>query len=62
MTYAVLTDAGFAKLREAGRTHRDGIDRLFERRFSDDEATALADLLGRLTSEKNDAPGCEPPD
>jgi DNA-binding MarR family transcriptional regulator len=60
VTYAVLTDAGLGKLREAGRTHREGIHRLFERRFSDEEATALADLLGRLTSGEDDGSACDP--
>lgn len=59
VTYAVLTDSGLAKLRDAGRTHREGVDRLFERRFSDEEATALADLLGRLTAEEADGSECE---
>jgi DNA-binding MarR family transcriptional regulator len=62
VTYAVLTDAGLATLREAGRTHRDGIDRLFESRFSEKEATQLAGLLSRLTSGEADAESCEPPD
>jgi DNA-binding MarR family transcriptional regulator len=62
VTYAVLTDSGLEKLREAGRTHAEGIDRVFESRFSEEEATHLAGLLTRLTSEAEDAEPCEPPD
>src|SRR5215208_3709525 len=48
VSYAKLTDAGAAKLREAAKTHHAGIDELFNARFDDDERAALADLLGRL--------------
>jgi DNA-binding MarR family transcriptional regulator len=48
VTYAVITDAGFEKLREASATHLTGIHELFESRFSDSELETLAALLGRL--------------
>ncbi|HWF36046.1 MAG TPA: MarR family transcriptional regulator [Solirubrobacteraceae bacterium] len=48
VSYARLTDLGFAKLRDAGRTHIAGIRRLFLEHFSDDEIEHLAQLLGRL--------------
>ena len=48
VSYAHLTDAGYAKLRDAGRTHVDGISSLFLAHFSDDEVERLAELLGRL--------------
>jgi DNA-binding MarR family transcriptional regulator len=48
ISYASLTDAGLAKLRDAGRTHIAGIRRLFLVHFSEDEVEQLADLLGRL--------------
>ena len=46
--YAELTDAGFAKLREAATTHLGGVAELFVDRFSDEERGQLAELLGRL--------------
>jgi DNA-binding MarR family transcriptional regulator len=48
VSYAKLTDAGHAKLREAGSTHLRGVEDLFMSRFSDDELEQLASLLGRL--------------
>jgi DNA-binding MarR family transcriptional regulator len=48
VSYARLTDLGFAKLRDAGRTHIAGIRRLFLEHFSEPEIEQLAELLGRL--------------
>jgi DNA-binding MarR family transcriptional regulator len=48
VTYAVLTDAGRAKLREASRTHIADIRQYFESRMSADEIAQLADLLARV--------------
>jgi DNA-binding MarR family transcriptional regulator len=48
VSYAALTDAGFAKLRDAGRTHIAGIRRLFLEHFSEEDIEQLARLLGRL--------------
>ena len=48
VAYAVLTDAGRAKLEEARGTHLADIDELFGSRFSAEERGALAELLGRL--------------
>jgi DNA-binding MarR family transcriptional regulator len=61
VTYAVITDAGFAKLKEASDTHLAGIRALFEDRFSGDEVETLGDLLGRLSSPA-DASDCSVPD
>jgi DNA-binding MarR family transcriptional regulator len=47
-SYARLTDAGLAKLRDAGRTHIAGIRRLFLEHFSAEEIEQLAQLLGKL--------------
>jgi DNA-binding MarR family transcriptional regulator len=47
VVYAVLTDTGMKKLREARPTHLDGIRAAFSDRFSEDELSALADLLER---------------
>ncbi len=48
VTYAVLTDAGAAKLREASCSHIAAIGALFEERYSESEIETLAELLGRL--------------
>jgi DNA-binding MarR family transcriptional regulator len=48
VSYAQLTDAGYEKLRAAGRTHIAGIRRLFLEHFSEDEVETLASLLSRL--------------
>jgi len=48
VSYAVLTDAGLEKLRQASDTHYADIRRLFAERFSEDELSSLGELLGRL--------------
>lgn len=48
VTYAVLTDVGREKLREAGCSHVAAIRALLEERFSCDELATLSELLARL--------------
>ena len=48
VSYARLTAAGYSKLRDAGRTHVAGIERLFLSHFTATELEQLAQLLGRL--------------
>ena len=48
VVYAVLTDAGLAKLREASKSHFAQIDELFAERFDEDDLDAVTGLLGRL--------------
>jgi DNA-binding MarR family transcriptional regulator len=48
VSYAKLTASGHAKLKQAAATHLRGVEELFIGRFSDDELTSLASLLGRL--------------
>jgi DNA-binding MarR family transcriptional regulator len=48
VSYAQLTDAGHAKLRQAGCSHVSSIKRLFLEHFSPDELGRLAELLSRL--------------
>jgi DNA-binding MarR family transcriptional regulator len=48
VTYAVLTDAGRAKLQEASSSHIETVRDFFESRFSEAELDQLAGLLGRL--------------
>jgi DNA-binding MarR family transcriptional regulator len=57
VSYAQLTDAGYQRLREAGRTHVEGIRAAFLRHFSEDEIAQLAELLGRLPGA-GDGPAC----
>ena len=56
VTYAVLTDAGYDKLREAGDFHLDGVRRVFAGHYSDAELEVLGALLRRLGG---DADGSE---
>jgi DNA-binding MarR family transcriptional regulator len=46
--YAVLTDAGLARLREASQTHIDGVRRLFVDRLDEEELAALARAWERI--------------
>src|SRR5438552_1485450 len=48
VTYAVLTDAGYEKLREASDFHIQGIRRAFAAHYTEAELGILADLLSRL--------------
>ena len=59
VVYAVLTDAGLAKVREASTSHVVQIEALFGARFDDDELDGLASLLSRLGED--DAVACDPP-
>ena len=60
VSYATLTPAGEDKLRQAGCTHIASIQRLFLERFSTEEITVLAELLGRLPGACRGG-GCAPP-
>jgi len=51
VTYAVLTDAGLAKLRKASKLHVVDIRAFFEARFSEEELDQLVELLDRLPLE-----------
>jgi DNA-binding MarR family transcriptional regulator len=48
VTYALLTDNGYEKLRQASATHVEGIRSHFTGRFSPEELETLAALLARL--------------
>ena len=54
VSYAILTEDGFAKLKEASPGHIDDINSRMSAALSEDEMKTLADLLGRL-SEQGDA-------
>jgi len=61
VSYAQITDAGRAKLREAAKTHLAGIDELFASRYSGSELATLSDLLSRLPMTGADcARSCAP--
>jgi DNA-binding MarR family transcriptional regulator len=52
--FAVLTDAGRERLREAQACHREGLRRRFLSHFSDAELRHLADCLGRIDLTSSD--------
>jgi DNA-binding MarR family transcriptional regulator len=60
VVYAVLTDTGLEKLREASKSHVAQIDELFTARFERDELATVARLLERLGEAASAE--CEPPD
>lgn len=60
VTYAVLTDAGRAKLEESSCSHVAAIEELFGERFSREEIETLAELLGRLPGAA-EGQSCTPP-
>ena len=60
VTYAVLTNAGRTKLKDASCSHVAAIRELFEARYSDAELQTLAELLGRLPGAPA-AADCTPP-
>jgi DNA-binding MarR family transcriptional regulator len=51
VTYAVLTDEGLAKLREASKTHVADLREFFESRYASEELEQLAALLGRMPAD-----------
>jgi len=48
VTYAVLTEPGRTKLREASKSHIADVRAFFEERYTAEELGQLASLLGRL--------------
>ena len=55
VTYAVLTEAGAAKLREAADSHVSAVQALFDERYSEDELEHLGRLLARLPGAEDTA-------
>ena len=53
VVYAVITDAGRAKLETASESHLAEIRALFDERFGPEELEQLAALLGRLPGAEN---------
>jgi DNA-binding MarR family transcriptional regulator len=61
VTYAVLTEAGAAKLREAADSHVGAVRALFHERFSAEELDQLGSLLARLPGAEGTADeACSP--
>lgn len=58
VVYAVLTEAGLQKLRDASTSHVAQVDELFAASFGDEELVAVGDLLSRLGSV--DSQDCAP--
>jgi DNA-binding MarR family transcriptional regulator len=61
VAYAVLADAGRAKLEAASQGHIAGICALFEERYTQSEIETLSELLGRLPGATGaDGHSCTP--
>ena len=61
VVYAVLTDAGRDKLREASTSHVAQIEELFSARLDDAEQASFASLLERVAGDEADE-DCSPPE
>jgi DNA-binding MarR family transcriptional regulator len=48
VVYAVLTDSGLSKLRDASTSHVAQVEELFAERYDTGELEAVGDLLARL--------------
>ena len=59
VTYAVLTEAGHEKLREAADSHLADVDRLFAGHFEEAELATLSSLLSRIEGSGPDE-SCRP--
>lgn len=57
VSYAILTDAGEAKIKEAWPQHVEAVERRVGAVLSQDEIKTLAELLGRLSESEE---SCDP--
>jgi MarR family transcriptional regulator, 2-MHQ and catechol-resistance regulon repressor len=57
VSYAVLTDEGLAKIKEAWPKHVDAVERMVGAALSEEEIATLTDLLGRLSDTDG---SCDP--
>jgi DNA-binding MarR family transcriptional regulator len=60
VTYACLTDAGYAKLKDASASHLEEMSSHFGERFSPEELDTLQELLSRLELDAAEPPACTP--
>jgi DNA-binding MarR family transcriptional regulator len=60
VVYAVLTDDGVQKLREASESHVAQIEEYFSSRYDEEHLAALNELLARI--EPGEAGECAPPE
>jgi DNA-binding MarR family transcriptional regulator len=58
VSYAILTEDGLGKLREASPGHIDDIESRMSAALTEDEMKTLAELLGRLSDQPEG--GCSP--
>jgi MarR family transcriptional regulator, 2-MHQ and catechol-resistance regulon repressor len=58
VSYAILTEAGLAKLREAAPGHVEDIDRRIGEVLDEEEMTTLTELLGRIGASSGES--CSP--
>ena len=58
VSYAILTEAGLSKLREAAPGHVEDIDRRIGAVLDEDEMRTLIELLGRIDSSRGE--NCTP--
>jgi DNA-binding MarR family transcriptional regulator len=58
VSYAILTDAGLSKLKEAAPGHIEDIERQLADVLNEDEMRTLTDLLGRIGSGRGE--NCTP--
>jgi DNA-binding MarR family transcriptional regulator len=54
VSYAILTDAGLAKLKEAAPGHIEDIERQLGNVLDEDEMRTLTDLLGRVSAARGE--------
>jgi MarR family 2-MHQ and catechol resistance regulon transcriptional repressor len=59
VSYAILTEDGLSKLRDAAPRHIEDIERQLADVLSEDEMRTLAELLGRIGSAQGES--CTPP-
>jgi hypothetical protein len=60
VTYAVLTEAGLEKLRDAAGAHVAGVNELLGERLDSEQVGHLAELLGQIPGVDPNVPLCSP--
>jgi DNA-binding MarR family transcriptional regulator len=60
VTYAILTEPGLEKLREAAQTHIAGVNELLGENLGETQLSLLATLLAQVPGVDPDAASCSP--